>query len=265
MTLLMASNIILEAFVSFLNFGISETQVTWGNSLSNAQNALLTRQLVVGLLPGHGHRPDRHRHQLHRRRAARRARPAHPGVSRWLTIAATLDATPPSGRRRRRCSRCAICAPTSTSWTARCGPSTASTFSIGAAGRSGVVGESGCGKSVTALTIMRLLDIPPAEIASGEILFEGRDLLTLTEDEHPQAARQRDGHDLPGAHDQPEPGLHASATRSPRPIRHHLDVTKQEAARARRRGARPGRHPRTRSGAPASIRTSSPAACASAS
>ncbi len=47
----------------------------------------------------------------------------------------------------------------------------------------GVVGESGCGKSVTALTIMRLLDMPPAEVASGEIWFKGRDLLTLTEEE----------------------------------------------------------------------------------
>ena len=40
MTLLMASNIVLESFVSFLNFGISETQISWGNALSNAQNAL---------------------------------------------------------------------------------------------------------------------------------------------------------------------------------------------------------------------------------
>jgi oligopeptide/dipeptide ABC transporter ATP-binding protein len=47
----------------------------------------------------------------------------------------------------------------------------------------GIVGESGCGKSVTALTIMRLLDIPPAEVASGEVLFEGRDLLTLSNEE----------------------------------------------------------------------------------
>ena len=36
-----------------------------------------------------------------------------------------------------------------------------------------IVGESGCGKSVTAMTIMRLLDTPPARIASGEVLFEG--------------------------------------------------------------------------------------------
>jgi peptide/nickel transport system permease protein/oligopeptide transport system permease protein len=40
MTLLMASNIVLEAFVSFLNFGIAATEPTWGNALSNAQNAM---------------------------------------------------------------------------------------------------------------------------------------------------------------------------------------------------------------------------------
>jgi len=43
----------------------------------------------------------------------------------------------------------------------------------------GIVGESGSGKSVTALTIMRLLDLPPAEIADGEIWFDGREILSL--------------------------------------------------------------------------------------
>jgi oligopeptide/dipeptide ABC transporter ATP-binding protein len=56
-------------------------------------------------------------------------------------------------------------------------------FSIQPGETLGVVGESGCGKSVTALSIMRLLETPPAEIASGEILFEGRDLLAISEDE----------------------------------------------------------------------------------
>lgn len=46
----------------------------------------------------------------------------------------------------------------------------------------GVVGESGCGKSVTALSILRLIPIPPGEIMSGEILFEGKDLLALPMD-----------------------------------------------------------------------------------
>ncbi len=47
----------------------------------------------------------------------------------------------------------------------------------------GVVGESGCGKSVHALSIMRLIQIPPGEIASGEIWFNGQDLLKLNNTE----------------------------------------------------------------------------------
>lgn len=43
----------------------------------------------------------------------------------------------------------------------------------------GIVGESGCGKSVTSLSIMRLIPTPPGEIESGEILYKGQDLLTL--------------------------------------------------------------------------------------
>jgi len=56
-------------------------------------------------------------------------------------------------------------------------------FEIPRGGRLAIVGESGCGKSVTSLTIMRLLDVPPAEIASGEIIFDGRDILTLSREE----------------------------------------------------------------------------------
>ncbi len=41
----------------------------------------------------------------------------------------------------------------------------------------GLVGESGCGKSVTARSLMRLIPIPPGEIATGRIIFEGEDLL----------------------------------------------------------------------------------------
>ena len=47
----------------------------------------------------------------------------------------------------------------------------------------GIVGESGCGKSVTSLSIMRLIPTPPGKIESGEIRFEGRDLLKLSEEE----------------------------------------------------------------------------------
>jgi oligopeptide/dipeptide ABC transporter ATP-binding protein len=47
----------------------------------------------------------------------------------------------------------------------------------------GLVGETGCGKSITAKAILRLLPIPPARIVSGEILFEGGDLLKKSEEE----------------------------------------------------------------------------------
>jgi peptide/nickel transport system ATP-binding protein len=43
----------------------------------------------------------------------------------------------------------------------------------------GVVGESGCGKTVTALSIMKLIPMPPGRIVEGQMLYEGRDLVTL--------------------------------------------------------------------------------------
>lgn len=47
----------------------------------------------------------------------------------------------------------------------------------------GIVGESGCGKSMTALSILGLVPSPPGKIVSGKILFEGSDLLTSSEAE----------------------------------------------------------------------------------
>jgi oligopeptide transport system ATP-binding protein len=47
----------------------------------------------------------------------------------------------------------------------------------------GIVGESGCGKSVHALSIMRLIPSPPGEIVDGSVLFRGRDLLKASDDE----------------------------------------------------------------------------------
>lgn len=46
-----------------------------------------------------------------------------------------------------------------------------------------IVGESGCGKSVTALSVLRLVADPPGRITGGQILFEGRDLLQLSNEE----------------------------------------------------------------------------------
>ena len=55
-------------------------------------------------------------------------------------------------------------------------------MSIEAGETLGVVGESGCGKSVTAKTVMKLIDMPPGRIVAGQILWKGRDLVPLPDD-----------------------------------------------------------------------------------
>ena len=45
-----------------------------------------------------------------------------------------------------------------------------------------VVGESGCGKTVTALSVLKLIAMPPGRIVAGEILWQGRDLVPLDPD-----------------------------------------------------------------------------------
>jgi peptide/nickel transport system ATP-binding protein len=52
-------------------------------------------------------------------------------------------------------------------------------LAIGRGETLGVVGESGCGKSVTALSVMKLIPMPPGRIAAGRILWQGRDLVPL--------------------------------------------------------------------------------------
>jgi oligopeptide transport system ATP-binding protein len=56
-------------------------------------------------------------------------------------------------------------------------------FTLEAGQTLAIVGESGSGKSVTALSLMRLIPQPPGRISGGQILFEGRDLLRLSEEQ----------------------------------------------------------------------------------
>ena len=50
-------------------------------------------------------------------------------------------------------------------------------FSVEKGKTLGIVGESGCGKSITSLSIMQLVETPPGKIVDGEIIYEGEDLL----------------------------------------------------------------------------------------
>ena len=50
----------------------------------------------------------------------------------------------------------------------------------------GIVGESGCGKSVTMLSLMRLIPIPPGRIVTGSIVLDGEDIIPISEEEMAQ-------------------------------------------------------------------------------
>ncbi len=56
-------------------------------------------------------------------------------------------------------------------------------MSIDAGETLGVVGESGCGKSVTAMTVLKLIAMPPGKIVAGQVLWKGRDLVPLPPEE----------------------------------------------------------------------------------
>ena len=57
------------------------------------------------------------------------------------------------------------------------------TFDVEEGETLGLVGESGCGKSVSALSLLRLIPSPPGKIIGGEVIFEGEDLLKVSENE----------------------------------------------------------------------------------
>jgi oligopeptide/dipeptide ABC transporter ATP-binding protein len=91
----------------------------------------------------------------------------------------------------------------------------------------GVVGESGCGKTVTALSILKLLAVPPAEI-EGTVLFEGFNLLDLSPDE----MREIRGNSISMVFQEPMTSLNPVLTvgeQIAEAIRLHQGVTRQES------------------------------------
>ena len=91
-----------------------------------------------------------------------------------------------------------------------------------------VVGESGCGKSVSALSILRLVADPPGRIVGGSIRFEGRDLLKLSEDE----IREVRGKDIAMVFQEPMTSLNPVLTigrQLTETLEQHLDMTREQA------------------------------------
>src|SRR6476660_3452605 len=94
----------------------------------------------------------------------------------------------------------------------------------------GLVGESGSGKSVTALSILRLIPDPPGRIVAGEILYKGRDLLKLSQDE----IREIRGNDISMVFQEPMTSLNPVFTigmQVMEVIQAHQRVSKDEAHR----------------------------------
>ena len=92
----------------------------------------------------------------------------------------------------------------------------------------GVVGESGSGKSVTMMSLMNLLPTPPAEIVSGEVRVEGRDVRAM-DDEQMRALR---GGDIGFIFQDPMTSLNPVFTvgfQLVEPLREHLGLSKKEA------------------------------------
>jgi len=93
----------------------------------------------------------------------------------------------------------------------------------------GVIGESGCGKSVTALSVMGLLQSPPAEIVGGSIRFDGTELLELTTSELDSIR----GNDISMIYQDPMTSLNPVLKigfQLTEPLFAHREITQEEAA-----------------------------------
>jgi len=93
----------------------------------------------------------------------------------------------------------------------------------------GLVGETGCGKSVTALSVMRLIPTPPGKIAEGKMIFEGENLVEKSESEMRKRIR---GCKISMIFQEPTLALNplfTTGTQIAHVIRTHQDVSKQEA------------------------------------
>ncbi len=92
----------------------------------------------------------------------------------------------------------------------------------------GVVGESGSGKSVTMMSLLKLLPMPPAEVRNGRAMFDGRDLLQLSDDE----LRTVRGGEIGFVFQDPMTSLNPVFTvgfQIMEPLRTHMGVSKRDA------------------------------------
>jgi ABC-type dipeptide/oligopeptide/nickel transport system ATPase component len=101
-------------------------------------------------------------------------------------------------------------------------------YSVVAGETIAIVGESGCGKSVSALSVLRLVPSPPGRITGGRILFEGRDLRNVSEEE----IREVRGGEISMVFQEPMTSLNpllSIGTQLTESMRTHLGLTRNQA------------------------------------
>ena len=168
-TIDVAAAIIFESTLSFLGLGFPSDVPTWGSHAARRQG-LSRHRRPLGAVPGRRDLPHRAGDQLHRRRAARRLRSAPRAVGAIVSVADTLLDI--RGLK--------------TWFKTEDGMVRAVDgvdLHIDRGETVGVVGESGCGKTVTARSVLKLIDMPPGRFEAGQILWQGRDLIPLDQDE----------------------------------------------------------------------------------
>ena len=165
-TIDVAAAIIAESTLSFLGLGFPPDIPTWGRMLFDAKD-YLDIAAALGAVPGRRDLPHCAHHQLHRRRAARRARSAPRAVGASVSVPRhLLDIR---GLK---------------TWFKTDDGMVRAVdgvdLHIDRGETVGVVGESGCGKTVTARSVLKLIDMPPGRFEAGQILWQGRDLSRST-------------------------------------------------------------------------------------
>ena len=224
-TLALATAIIDAAGLGFLGLGPQDPATPeWGTMLTGAVRYLQTDPMLA-IYPGIAIVARRDGLQPHRRRTPRGARPE---AARTVVSAAPL-LTVEDLRVRFWTSRGIVHAVNGI------------TFDVRAGETLGLVGESGCGKSVTALATMGILP-RAARIPSGSIKLEGRDLLGLSE----RAWRRVRGKEIAMIFQDPMTSLNPVLTVGAQlreAIQEHLDLDRKAATKRAHRPARSGRDP----------------------
>ena len=166
-TIDVAAAIIAESTLSFLGLGFPPDIPTWGRMLFDAKDYLDIAPHWA-LFPGAAIFLDGAGHQLHRRRPARRARSAAGAVgARWPRPLLDIRGLKTWFKTDDGMVRAVD----------------GVDLRIDRGETLGVVGESGCGKTVTARSVLKLIDMPPGRFEAGQILWQGRDLIPLHADE----------------------------------------------------------------------------------